>query len=131
MNQLKGTIKSIQVSGNLSLIDINISGEVFKAIVIDTPEEAVYMKVGREVTVTFKETEVIIGKKVEHQISLRNRLLCTITDIDKGELLSKLTLSHPSGQIKSIITSNAVDSLNLNRNEEVWAMIKTNEVTVR
>ena len=130
MNQLKGTIIGIKVNGNLSLIDMDVKGETFKAILIETPETLEFLKTGNEINIMFKETEVVIGKKEYHAISLRNRLLCKIESIKMGPLLSKISMSHSAGNIGSIITSNAVESLELVEGEEVWAMIKTNEVTI-
>ena len=108
MNHLRGTIINISVNGNLTLIDLNVAGENFKAIVIETPDTLDFLKEDKEVSVMFKETEVIIGKKQEHAISLRHRLMCTIRRIDQGPLLSKLVMEHKAGEVRSIITSNAV-----------------------
>ncbi len=130
MNILTGKISKVSVNGNLTLLDIDVAGENFKAILIENPDKVEFLREGKEVSVMFKETEVVIGKKVEHAISLRNRLLCTIKSITKGPLLSKLRLEHMAGEIGSIITSNAVESLQLVEGEEIWAMIKTNEVTI-
>ena len=76
----------------------------------------------------FKESEVFIGKGIDHQISLQNKLVGTITTIAKGELLSKLVLDTTVGTITSIITANAVDQLQLIEGETVTAMIKTSEM---
>ena len=130
MNNLRGNISKITVNGNLTLLDIDVSGENFKAIIVERPENLSFLEVGNNIAVMFKETEVIIGKKMEHAISLRNRLLCSISSIEKGTLLSKLVLKHKAGEIRSIITRNAVESLDLQEGEEIWAMIKTNEVTI-
>ena len=128
MNLLKGTIASINVNGSLSLVRIDVNQIMLTAIVIDTPETASYLKIGNVVNVIFKETEVIIGKGTEHHISLRNKLVGLIEQIDSGELLAKITMNTAAGKVTSIITSNAVRQLQLKTGEEVTAMIKTNEM---
>ena len=128
MNILKGEIISINTKGDLSLVRINTNGILLTAIVIDTPTTAPYLKKGSIVNVIFKETEVIIGKSTNHQISLRNKLLGQIETIDSGELLSKITINTAAGKVASIITTNAVKQLQLQIGEEVTAMIKTNEM---
>lgn len=128
MNSLKGEIEHIDISGNLSLVGIKVGDCKFKSIVVDTPETVDYLRVGGAVDVLFKETEVIIGIGDNMQISLRNKMISTIISIEKGKLLAKLVLQTNSGEVISIITSNAVDNLNLKEGLQVMAMVKTNEI---
>ena len=127
MNTLPGTIKKIQTHGNLTLVRVLVSDITFTSIVIETPESASYLKIGAEITVMFKETEVIISKNA-HEISLQNRIPAKIMEITEGQLLSQITLQYQSHFISSIITSNAVKQLQLTPGKEVIAMIKTNEI---
>jgi molybdate transport system regulatory protein len=128
MNIFKGAITSIRVSGSLSLAEINVSGILFKSIIIETPDTASWLKEGNEINVIFKETEVVIGKGPEHNVSMQNRIPGEILEIEKGALLSKLTISAAVGKIVAIITSSAVHQLQLQVGETVTAMIKTNEI---
>jgi molybdate transport system regulatory protein len=128
MNKLKGRIKNIDVNGCLSLVGVEIGDRIFSVIVIDTPETVPYLKNGNMIDVIFKETEVIIGKGTTHPISLQNRLIGWIRSIDSGRLLSKLKIETSEGEIVSVITTNAVNQLELKTGMEVTAMIKTNEI---
>ena len=132
MNELRGHIKTVEVSGNLSLVGVELqNGQLFKAIVIDTPQSASYLKPETAVAVVFKETEVIIGTGTQFQISLQNQIPATIAQLEQGKLLSKLKLETTNGSISAIISSAAVDNLNLTLGQEVTAMIKLNEVMLR
>jgi len=128
MNSLQGKITSIENQGNLSLVTIKAGPITLKSIVIETPASAGYLKEGKEINILFKETEVIIGKENDAQISLQNRIPCTILNIKKGALLSKLSLKYEEYLIGSVITSRAVEQLNLSEGDKVVAFIKTNEV---
>jgi molybdate transport system regulatory protein len=128
VNILNGEIIAIKVSGNLSLVTVDVKGILFKTIVIETPETASYLKTGNRINAIFKETEVVIGKGQEHAISLQNKLPATIVDIENGVLLSKLTLDTLAGKISAVITSDAAEKLKLQAGEEITAMIKTNEI---
>lgn len=130
MNAHKGTIEKIEVSGNLSLVSINVGDCHFKSIVIETPKTADYLIAGKEINVMFKESEVIIGLEDKPRISLRNRMPGTISKIEKGQLLTKLTLDTKIGEIFSIITSNAVAELGLHVGCAAVGMVKTNEVLI-
>ncbi|MFY0652398.1 MAG: TOBE domain-containing protein [Cyclobacteriaceae bacterium] len=128
MNTLKGIVEEVSANGSLSLVRINVGDLDFSAIVIETPESADYLSVGADIKVIFKETEVVIGKGSDHNISLQNRIPGTINTLESGELLSKITIDSAIGDIQSIVTSNAVKQLQLEVGSEVTAMIKTNEI---
>jgi len=128
MNILKGHIAEIKVNGDLSIVRVNVAGSIFSTIVIDTPDTASFLKLNNEVKIIFKETEVIIGVGDMSGISLRNKIVGTVSRIDADILLSKLTLTTDLGEISSIITSNAVEQLKIKLGMEVTAMVKTNEL---
>lgn len=129
MNSLQGHIKEVQVNGSLSLVTVALSDELlFKAVIIETPETASYLREGHLVKVLFKETEVVIGKDIKHIISLQNQIRGEIKRVERGQLLSNIIINTPAGDISSIITTNAVDQLSLKEELTVCAMVKTNEI---
>jgi molybdate transport system regulatory protein len=128
MNALKGIIREVEVSGNLSLVTIAVGECTFKSIVVETPETVDYLTINNAVKVLFKETEVIIGKGADLQISLRNKMYGKIISIDLGSLLASVSIASDAGNIVSIITANAVKQLGLKPGMEVVGMVKTNEV---
>ncbi|WP_051621325.1 molybdopterin-binding protein [Leeuwenhoekiella sp. MAR_2009_132] len=132
MNKLHGHIHALEVSGNLTIVEVAVTSELFlKAIVIDTPQTADYLQKGHKVSLVFKETEVIIGIGEQSNVSLQNQLPATILGIEKGKLLSKIKLSTTAGALTSIISTAAVMKLNLAVSSEVVAMVKLNEVMLR
>lgn len=128
MNSINGEITAIKTSGSLSKVEVTAGENKFKTIVIDTPETADYLKCGNKVKLLFKETEVAIGTGDLSNISLQNRISGTIHKLEMGDLQAKITLETEIGFIKSIITVDAVQQLNLKGGMSVTALIKTNEV---
>ena len=128
MNILPGIIYDFEVCENLSLVKIQCKDQILSSIIIESPTSVSYLSKGAPIKVLFKETEVIIGKMRDIEISLQNQLPCKINKIKKGKLLSSISLSFDEYEIRSIITSNAVSKLNLEVGMEVLAMIKTNEI---
>lgn len=128
MNCLTGKIASFNVYENLTLVSIQVGGVLMTSIIIETPNTCRYLVEGKPIKVLFKETEVVIGKGDISGISLQNRLECELVHINKGVLLSELTLITQNITIYSIITTNAVNQLGLEVGEIVLAMIKTNEI---
>lgn len=128
MNSFKGEITNLQTSGELSRVKIQIGSEQLSTIVIGNSESMTYLGLGNRIQVIFKETEVIIAKGDTSAVSLQNQIKGQISRINKGDLLSKIEVNTNIGIVKSIITSNAVQQLELKEGEEVIAMIKSNEI---
>ena len=132
MNNFEGFIKTVHVNGNLSIVDIEVTSDILmKAIILDTPETASYLKSNSKVSILFKETEVIIGLGDQSGISLQNKIPAIITSLEIGNLLCKLDLKSDAGIFTAIISAAAAVALNLKVEDEVTAMIKLNEVMLR
>jgi molybdopterin-binding protein len=55
---------------------------------------------------------------------------CTVLQIDRGELLSKVSLQFQKYKLISAITTRSVNSLDLKIGDEVEALVKANEVSL-
>ena len=124
MNSLNGKITSIDLEGSLALIGLNCSGISLKTIVLGFDG----LSVGDSIQVQFKETEVIIAHPGALEVSLQNRLQGTISAIEKGKLLSRVVLQTSAGTVSSVITTRAVDQLQLELGKSALALVKTNEI---
>ncbi|MEO8415920.1 MAG: TOBE domain-containing protein [Ginsengibacter sp.] len=130
MNSVTGEITSIKVSGNISLVTIMAHTIFFKTLVVETPATATWLKLYNKINMIFKETEVVIGKGLEHPVSLQNKLPGKIIGIENGELMSQVKVDTVVGNIVAIISRDAVVQLNLQVGETVSAMVKTNEIMI-
>lgn len=130
MNKIPGTITQIQQSGAILLVDIDVDGHQFSALLIQSATPPDWLLAGNPIDVVFKETEVSIAKDLSGIISMRNRMKCTVLQIERGELLSKIDLKFQNFLISSAITTRSVDALELNIGDEVEALVKANEVAL-
>ncbi|KAA1246787.1 molybdopterin-binding protein [Aquimarina sp. RZ0] len=132
MNIFSGHISHIQVSGSLSLIAIAINENVtLKTIVVETPETVGYLKKGNAIRILFKETEVMIAKnEISFQTSIQNILGGTIYSIEKGIIVSKVSIETSIGAVVSVISTEALESLILKLHQKVVVMIKSNEIMI-
>lgn len=128
MNTFTGTIQLIETYQSLSLVRVKVHTTLFSAVVLETPDTVSYLKDKNTVHVLFKETEVVIGKGTDHALSMQNKIVGKVSKIEKGKLLSKITLCTAIGILVAIITSNALKQLNLREDEYVTALIKTNQI---
>jgi molybdate transport system regulatory protein len=130
MNKLPGIITQIQKSGAIMLVDVDVNGHGFSVLLIESVIHPQWLQTGNEISLVFKETEVSLAKGLSGKISLRNRMICTVQQIERGELLSKITLQFQNYSIASAITTRAVDSLQIKVGEEIEALVKANEVSL-
>ena len=62
--------------------------------------------------------------------SVRNRLRGTIEKIVSDNVVSEVVIRTAAGSIASIITTASVQRMNLKQGDNVFAIIKANEVSV-
>jgi molybdate transport system regulatory protein len=120
MNRLRGTIIAVESAGHVRLVDVNVNGATFSAILLP----------GATVTLAFKETEVSLAKNLSGLISLRNRLPAQVRAIEKGQVLAKVTLDYQGLDVVSIITTRSAERLDLKAGDAVEALVKANEMTI-
>jgi molybdate transport system regulatory protein len=130
MNRIPATITAIQQSGTILLVDAEAGRQGFSALLIESIHRPAWLEVGKAVDLVFKETEVSLAKNLQGQISMRNRMKCAVMKIDKGELLSMITLQFNSFTVVSAITTRSVNSLQLKIGDKVEALVKANEVSL-
>lgn len=130
MNKLAATIIAIDSNVHMSLVDLAVGDDVLSATLLETPAQANYLKLGNQVSLLFKETEVSIAKKLSGLISLSNQLNAKVTQIVRGEILSAVTLAYQQDTIVSVITTRSVDRLQLKVGDAVEALIKANELVL-
>ncbi|MGZ8252134.1 MAG: TOBE domain-containing protein [Methylophilaceae bacterium] len=130
MNRLKGQIAAIDSNSHMSLVDVVVGEEVFTATLLETPQTAEYLRVGNDVTLLFKETEVSLAKNLSGLISLRNRIAATISSIERGDILSAVTLDYAGQQLISVITTRSIGRMQLAVGDAVEALVKANEIAL-
>jgi molybdate transport system regulatory protein len=129
MNKFEGQIEEVETHGHLSLVSVAVSKELLiKAVVIETPETAQYLKSGTRIAVLFKETEVILASLDTSQISIQNRMEAEVQEIEAGKLLSRIQLRTGVGELAAVVPTESLSVLGLSTGKQVLALIKTNEV---
>jgi len=130
MNKFSGTISQIQQSGAILLVDIDVDGHGFSALLIESGAQPEWLQTGNTIELIFKETEVSLAKNLSGLISTRNRMGCTVQQIERGDLLSKVVLQFQQHTITSAITTRSVDLLALKNGDKVEALVKANEISL-
>jgi molybdate transport system regulatory protein len=130
MNKLSVKISEIQCAGGVILVDLLAGETQMSALLIDAIEKPDWLKKGNTLFVVFKEAEVTLAKGFSGKISTRNKLPCKVQYIEKGQLISLVTLDFYGNIIRSAVTSRAVEHLDLQLDDNVTALIKSTELTL-
>lgn len=131
MNILQGTVKKVVSSEHSSLAEIDVRGDSFFAVLLETSRTAVYLKEGSAVMLLFKETEVVVGKNIQGEISLLNRTVSTVRTVETGKVLSKVVMDHKGTVIAAVLPSKAVLAMSLREGVRVEWFVKANEITLQ
>jgi molybdate transport system regulatory protein len=130
MNRLPGSIADIDVHGSIALVDVLVGAHRFTATLIGASDEISNWTAGMPVTLLFKETEVSLAKNLSGLISMRNRIPCTVTDIERGKLLTRVALDFQGRKLESVITTRSSHALALAVGDMVEGLVKANEMTL-
>lgn len=130
MNSLSGCISEIDVHGSIALVDVTVGEHRFTATLIGAGEEVAGWLPGMPVTLLFKETEVVLARNLSGLISMRNRIPCTVTAIERGKLLARVTLDFEGRKLESVITTRSSHALGLAVGDVVEGLVKANEMTL-
>ena len=131
MNQLIGNISEILSCEDMSLVKVMTFNHItLTSLVLADGRGTSWLVTGKTVKMNFKETAVMISTIPDPNISVQNRLPCIIRSLKIGEILGQVDLLFNETLISSIITANACRQLNLKEKDKVYALIKTNELSI-
>ncbi|HJV52926.1 MAG TPA: TOBE domain-containing protein [Noviherbaspirillum sp.] len=130
MNRLPVTIVAVEVHGSIAIVDTAIGSHCFTATLVGASDEVAAWTAGMPATLLFKETEVSLAKSLTGLISMRNRIPALVRAIERGKLLTKVTLAFGDNLIESVITTRSSHALRLAVGDAVEGLVKANEMTV-
>jgi len=130
MNRLPGIISAVETAGSLALVDVDVGATRLAAMWVGVSDELAQWTAGMPVTLLFKETEVALGKNLSGLLSLRNRMACTVIDLEHGQLLTRVALQFGAHTLSAVITRRSALRLDLNVGDAVEALVKANEMTI-
>lgn len=114
----------------MALVDVVVGAHFFTATLLETPGTADYLRVGSNVTLLFKETEIALAKNLSGMISLRNRISVSVQRIERGAILSAVTLDFEGMRLVSVITTRAIEQLQIDVGDQLEALVKANEIAL-
>jgi molybdopterin-binding protein len=127
MSKLIATIKKINNIDNLNIVDFDFFGNNLKMMSLDLNPN---VQIGKKVKLSVKPTNISIAKNLSGDISLSNKLVAIIENIDNGKLLCSLSLKIYNVLLESIITVDSSKRMNLQIGDEVSIFIKASDLSI-
>lgn len=127
MSQFVATIKKIDNVDSLNIVEFAFYGAALKMMSLDLNSN---MQIGKRVLLSVKPTNIIIGKNFLGDISLANKIVATIEQIENGKLLSSILLKVEDIFLESIITCESSSRMNLQLGDEVTIFIKASDLSI-
>ncbi len=133
MSHLTATIEKIESVDTLNIVTFTCAGQKLQMLSLELHDS---IQIGVKVKLACKPTSVALAKPtvdVESfcsMLSYSNQLRVEIAAVDKGKLLSSIVMTLGALSLESIMGTDAVERLALQKGDEVIALIKANELSI-
>lgn len=126
MNILPATITAITTSEHLSILTVSILNNTLHLLLAEASHADDL--IGTNVTLAFKETEVILSKIFTPTTA--NIQSASILLIERGIILSQITLIYVDTKIITLVPTLTLDKLEIAEGEKVYWMVQPSEISL-
>lgn len=124
MNTLSATITAVTASEHLSILSVAVANEPFHLLLAEASNAAV----GTNVTLAFKETEVILSKNAT--TTSANCARATVQKIESGIVLSQITLNYHEMRLIALVPTLTFNTLAIGEGDDVSWMVQPSEISL-
>lgn len=126
MNILPATITAITTSEHLSILTVAVGDDPFHLLLAEASDADDL--IGTNVTLAFKETEVILSKDPINTTA--NIQSATVQKIEQGIVLSQITLLYHETIITALVPTLTFESLKIAQDDNVYWMVQPSEISL-
>ncbi|PHS58567.1 MAG: transporter [Sulfurimonas sp.] len=127
MNKMSAKITDIQSLNNLNLVSFDFNGISLSMVSLDLNEN---IKIGINVTLSAKATNVAIAKNFNGELSYSNQIKAKISSINNGQILSSIKAELNNTILESIITFKSCKRMDLQVGDDILLLIKASELSM-
>ncbi|WP_327418160.1 TOBE domain-containing protein [Streptomyces sp. NBC_01233] len=130
-NQIAGTVTAVTVGEAMATVKVRLDGgqEITVAVTADAVRD-LGITSGSGVKALVKATEVALATGPVENISIRNQLTGTVTDVATGPAMAAVKVNVNGGHLTAAVTADAVEALGLSAGSSVVALIKSTEISL-
>lgn len=132
-NLLKGTISNVTEGAVNGIVTISLDGVDVKANITMEAINQLGLAEGKEAFAIIKASNVMfaLGEEPITNISARNQLAGTVSEIKRGAVNGHVAIELANGQkVTGSITNEAIESLGLELGTKALAVVKSTDVIV-
>jgi molybdopterin-binding protein len=126
MNTLKATITSVISSVHLSCLGVAVEEDTFFLLLAEASNETNLLNT--PVTLAFKETEIILS--TTNSTATANMHRACVQTIDRGIILSQITLSYHDTVIIALVPTITFNILGIEEGAEIYWMVQPSEISL-
>lgn len=124
MNTLNATITALTASEHLSIMSVAVGTDSFHLLLAEASHE----QIGSNVTLAFKETEIILSKSVT--ATSANCARATVQKIESGIVLSQITLTYHDMSLIALVPTLTFNTLAIREGDEIHWMVQPSEISL-
>ena len=128
MSQIVASIRDINKSGTLHLVEFNLNNN--SSLFMITLELNKTIKIGVNVKLLIKPFSIVLAKELRGEISYLNRLEAKIKSIEVGEILTNIELKYFNHILESTITTKSFNSMSLKEGDTILALIRATDISI-
>ncbi|WP_419766415.1 MAG: TOBE domain-containing protein [Arcobacter sp.] len=130
-NQIQGKIEHIEQGKINSCVFIKLkSGYSIVSVITNSAVDSLSLKNEDEVIAIFKSSSVLLTADLTLNISARNKFQGEVIKVTTGEVNSEVILDIGGDTIASVITTDAVKSLDIKVGDKMSAIIKSSDTMI-
>lgn len=127
INNLEAKVISIQSVEDLNIVKFEFENHILSMMSLGLKDT----KINSRVILSANPSHIAIAKDFSGLLSYSNQIKTKITHIEMGELLCSIELEIGKHKLNSLITASSAKRLNLKINDEVLALIKASELSIK
>lgn len=124
MNTLPATITAVTISEHLSILTVSVGDEPFHLLLAEASDTPI----GTNVTLAFKETEVILSKEPINTTANIQR--ASVQKIERGVVLSQITLFYHETIITALVPTLTFETLKIAEGDNLFWMVQPSEISL-
>jgi molybdopterin-binding protein len=127
MNRLTAVVTDINVHDNIGFIEVQKGGQPLNIVRLGIPA---WLDKRDKIRCSFQEAAVCVGKTCDASISIENQIKGEIIAYRCGDKMCEITFSTVLGDIRSLITTRAFKTLDLEHSEEATLLLRATDITL-